>query len=127
MSAVTTIQIFCQREREHSAWFHILLSNGVIQKVGQFPSLADIADDEARNYCKILGQHDSREFSRAIRLAAHGVGIGSFVYLRRIFERLIVSRFSQFKEIEGCHTRASAEILIYQSSPAEDFTERRSH
>jgi hypothetical protein len=30
-----------------------------------------------------------KELKRATGLAAHGVGIGSFVYLRRIFERMI--------------------------------------
>lgn len=30
-----------------------------------------------------------REFTKAIGLAANGVGIGSFVYLRRIFEHLV--------------------------------------
>jgi hypothetical protein len=34
-------------------------------------------------------------------LAAHNVGIGSFVYLRRIFERLIIKRYTDFKETEG--------------------------
>jgi hypothetical protein len=96
-----SINITCQRNRKHGAWFDIYLSNGLIQKVGQYPSLADIANDEAGNYRKILGPHDSREFSRAIGLAAHGVGIGSFVYLRRIFERLVRSRFDQFRETEG--------------------------
>jgi hypothetical protein len=37
----------------------------------------------------------------AIGLSAHGVGIGSFVYFRRIFERLIASRFEEFKNSEG--------------------------
>jgi hypothetical protein len=43
---------------------------------------------------------DATEFHKAIGLAAHGVGIGSYVYLRRIFERLIKGRFDEFKETE---------------------------
>jgi hypothetical protein len=35
--------------------------------------------------------------SRAIGLAANGVGIGSFVYLRRIFENLIWTGFNEHK------------------------------
>jgi hypothetical protein len=38
---------------------------------------------------------------KAIGLVAQGEGIGSFVYLRRVFERLIQSRFDQFKQEEG--------------------------
>ena len=36
-----------------------------------------------------MSKEDLKEFTRAIGLAANGVGIGSFVYLRRLFERLI--------------------------------------
>ena len=40
-----------------------------------------------KQYDKELRKPDLKEFTRAIGLAANGVGIGSFVYLRRIFER----------------------------------------
>ena len=42
---------------------------------------------------------DAREFHKAVGLAAHGVGVGSFVYLRRVFERLIQKRFEEFKSV----------------------------
>lgn len=44
---------------------------------------------EIKQYSKLLPPEKLKEFSRAIGLAANGVGIGSFVYLRRIFEYLI--------------------------------------
>jgi hypothetical protein len=68
--------------------------------VGQFPSLADIANDESKIYRDVL-KDDSSEFHKAIGLAAHGVGIGSYVYMRRIFERLIKRRFDEFRAVEG--------------------------
>jgi hypothetical protein len=37
----------------------------------------------------VLGDDRHREFVKAIGLNAHGVGIGAFVYLRRIFESVI--------------------------------------
>lgn len=37
----------------------------------------------------MLGNEEFRELTRAIGLASHGVGVGAFVYLRRIFEALI--------------------------------------
>jgi hypothetical protein len=40
---------------------------------------------------------NSRELHSAIGLAAHGVGIGSFVYLRRVIESLIGRRFQDHK------------------------------
>ena len=63
--------------------------------------MADIANDESKTYRSVLTQEDSSEFHKAIGLAAHGVGIGSFVYLRRIFERLVNIRFEEFKTAEG--------------------------
>ena len=69
--------------------------------MGQDPSLADIANDASKTYRSVLSEEDSRELHKAIGLAAHGVGIGSFVYLRRIFERLIQARFETFKNEEG--------------------------
>ncbi|WP_143028511.1 hypothetical protein [Ruegeria marina] len=75
--------------------------NVIIKKIGMYPSLADIANDESKKYRGVLSKENSNELHKAIGLAAHGVGIGSFVYLRRIFERLIYSRFEEFKGDEG--------------------------
>lgn len=61
-----------------------------ITKVGQFPSAADIAFGELARYESVLSDGSSRrELGTAVGLNAHGVGIGAFVYLRRIFERLV--------------------------------------
>lgn len=60
-----------------------------IMKVGQYPTVADIHIGQIKQYRSILPREDLKEFTRAIGLAANGVGIGSFVYMRRIFENLI--------------------------------------
>jgi hypothetical protein len=66
-----------------------------------YPSHADILQDAYRKYRKVFpSEQDQSEFYKALGLAAHGVGIGSFVYLRRIFERLIRRRFDEFQETE---------------------------
>jgi hypothetical protein len=51
---------------------------------------ADIAEHKIRKYRKVLGDSYYREFSKAVGLFSHGVGVGSFVYLRRIIENFIV-------------------------------------
>lgn len=61
----------------------------VFQKIGQFPSLADLHISKVKQYDKILEREKIKEFTRAIGLAANGIGIGSYVYLRRIFEDLV--------------------------------------
>ena len=60
-----------------------------VMKVGQSPSVADIHIGQVHKYDAVLKKEKMREFTKAIGLAANGVGIGSFVYLRRIFESLI--------------------------------------
>lgn len=64
-------------------------SDHSIMKVGQYPSVATIHIGRIKQYKSVLSESDLKEFTRAIGLAANGVGIGSFVYMRRIFEKLI--------------------------------------
>jgi len=100
--------ITCTRDKGHKIIFvlHVDIENRdnefpVIQKIGQYPSLADIANGESRTYRQVLNPNDGAELRKAIGLAAHGVGVGAFVYMRRVFERLITQRFEDFKEAEG--------------------------
>ena len=79
----------CQKQ-SFSCWMRIGLTPEMwIQKVGQYPSVADLHSAKIKRYRKVLSPEDYRELNRAVGLAAHRVGIGAFVYLRRIFERLI--------------------------------------
>jgi hypothetical protein len=83
------VTLHCTRISIHVAKFMFRLRSKKLIKIGQVPSLADITSAEVRKYQKVLGQARMMELQRAVGLAAHGVGIGSFVYLRRIFESLI--------------------------------------
>ncbi len=84
-----THTFYCSRKKEHEFFFHFRIHNNTITKIGQYPSLADLATIEIQKYRKVLGDNRYAEFSRAVGLTSHGVGIGAFVYLRRIFENLI--------------------------------------
>jgi len=66
-----------------------------IRKIGQWPTHADLANKELDKYLKVLSTEDRGEIARANGLAAHGVNIGAFVYLRRVFERLIYRAFER--------------------------------
>ena len=96
-----SLTMTCARDSSHRLKYWFLLLPNTVEKVGQHPSFADIANDEAATYRSILSKDDASELHMAIGLAACGVGIGSFVYLRRIFERLIYGRFESFKDAEG--------------------------
>lgn len=95
------LAIACSRRDEHKVEIWARIVEGAIVKLGQFPSLADITKAEAQRFTKVLEKQDANEFNRALGLAAHGIGIGSFVYLRRIFERMIDRRYAEAKDELG--------------------------
>ena len=61
----------------------------IIQKVGQYPSLADMQMFDVEQYRSVLDRESYRDLTRAIGLNANGIGAGAFLYLRRIIERLV--------------------------------------
>lgn len=116
------IAFVCQRCRIHQMSFAISLSSdagfmsmgvkpfksGIISKFGQSISHADIHRHELKSYQKILSNADFSEISRARGLASVGVNVGAFVYLRRVFERLINGIH---ESSEGVETRANFSSL----------------
>lgn len=79
----------CTRDTDHIYIMILKIKDGEkVIKIGQDPSLRDLASDDIKKYKKVLAG-DFGNFKEAIGLNAHGVGAGSFVYLRRIFENLI--------------------------------------
>ena len=106
------ITLECTRNIHHKQYFVVWISNisytkddklikqFTFQKIGQFPSIGDLNIPGIKKYRGLLDKQYIGEFSRAIGLASHGVGIGAYVYLRRIFETLIKEAFENFKKIE---------------------------
>jgi len=85
-----------KRTSEDILIFFIYAFSDYVVKVGQLPSIASLQLSEIdEKYSKQLDDMDIRLFKKAIGLAAHGVGAGSFVYLRRIFEGLILSAYEK--------------------------------
>lgn len=89
-NAFTTLDYVCGRDEMHHLRFVLLIEGDTIQKIGQYPSYADIDIPQAEIYKKELGKKYYSELKRAIGLYSCNVGIGSFVYLRRIVEKLIL-------------------------------------
>ncbi|MFN8299806.1 MAG: hypothetical protein U0T75_11925 [Chitinophagales bacterium] len=84
------LTLTCGRDDKHEIEiiYKTLPSEFAFLKIGQFPSIASLTKGEINKYRKILGDHFA-EFSRGVGLISHGIGIGAFVYLRRVFEKLI--------------------------------------
>lgn len=99
-SGIIEIIYECTRDSSHIYYTYFMKKGKNIQKVGQFPAIADFQIPQVEKYRKVLDEEQFKELTRAIGLKAHGVGIGSFVYLRRIFENLI----------EEAHIQAQSDI-----------------
>lgn len=84
----------CTRDKGHAILFDLIVTDDKIIKIGQYPSVADLVIPEIAKYKSVLGTQ-YRELSKAVGLFAHGIGIGSFVYLRRIIEKLVFDKYSE--------------------------------
>lgn len=81
-----------QCSRKHckcNLYFVFQIFNGVVTKIGQFPSIADLLSPEIKKYSAVLPSGLISDWQRAIGLRAHGIGAGSYVYLRRIIENMV--------------------------------------
>ena len=89
IARVLVFKFVCSMNSEHHLDFVAIADNKTFRKIGQYPSIADLSFPELDVYQKVLSTEDRKEFGRAIGLYASGIGAGSYVYLRRIFERLL--------------------------------------
>lgn len=112
----------CARESSHIYYTYFIKEGKIIQKIGQFPSIADFQIPQVEKYRKVLGEEQLKEFTSAIGLKAHGVGIGSFVYIRRIFENLIEqahnlakSEIREFSEDNYLKSRVEDKIIMLKA------------
>jgi len=100
-TAVYVLEYSCGRKADHKLRFWLYLHDQAITKIGQYPSHADLSNPELKKYRSILGAENAGNLHRAIGLASHGVGIGSYVYLRRIFEQLLDAHRREYEAASG--------------------------
>ncbi len=121
----------CSRDDSHRAMFLFSAHKGELQKIGQIPALADLALPDLKKYRVVLGDERFRELNRGIGLITHGVGVGAFVYLRRIFESLIDSAHELAKldpgwiEEDYCNSRMDGRIVLLKNHLPEFLVKNR--
>lgn len=110
-----TIVGVCSRAESHQAAFIFRLNQDAgVEKIGQYPSSADVGGFDVKKYAKVLSKENFTGLKTAIGLSAHGVGAGALVYLRRIFESLIIeARDTASKE-------SSWDEALYQKGRMQD-------
>lgn len=107
--------LFCTRDESHNLFFTMRVSNEFaspgenlapilfreIQKIGQYPTYADLQRPLVSHLAPYLDDIDRVELNKALGLAAHDSSIAAFVYLRRVFERLIEKEHAKAKKSSG--------------------------
>lgn len=88
-------------ERNAAEVYERLKTCLVMEKVGQYPSMADLQMFDIEKYRAVLSKEAFRDFRMALGLYASGVGCGSFVYLRRIFEGLVIEAEGEASKQNG--------------------------
>lgn len=83
------LEYICSMNEEHHLDYIVLATDNSMMKIGQYPSIADMTFPELDAYKHVISKEDRKELGTAMGLFASGVGAGSYVYLRRILERLV--------------------------------------
>lgn len=128
---VFVLRFRCSRDESHQILFVFRSNDGVLQKIGQYPSIADFAATDLRKYRTVLGNEGSKELNRAVGLASHGVGVGAFVYLRRVFEsqieaaHKIAASGSVWDEESFLSSRMEEKILMLEPQLPEFLVKNR--
>ena len=89
VSRVLVFRFVCSMNDEHHLDYIVLTTDNSMTKIGQYPSVADMTFPELDAYKHVISKEERKELGTAIGLFASGVGAGSYVYLRRILERLV--------------------------------------
>lgn len=109
------VRFFCPHDNSHKIRFVFNIFQEKIEKIGQFPTIADLHEYKIRQYKPLLGNERYKELAKGIGLTSHGVGIGAFVYLRRIFESLINEAHIEAQQISKRWNEK-----LFQKSKMED-------
>ncbi|MCK6076280.1 hypothetical protein [Paenibacillus silvae] len=90
-----TRHLVCTASKKHKITITFRISRDMyIEKIGQFPAVYSF-DNKAHQYKKILTKENRNELNKAIGLKTHGNGVGAYVYLRRVFERLLHEKIDE--------------------------------
>lgn len=74
-----------------------LTDDNCLMKTGQYPSIIDF-DHSSKEYKKVLVDKSiAKELRQANILKSYDMGVGAFLYLRRIFEKLIYEQYERAK------------------------------
>lgn len=102
-SVLPTIDFFsfhAMADCQHKMIIHFMkIDNETIMKIGQYPSIYDMNEEiNNKHFLKFLGKEYADYYKTACSLYSFNSCIGALIYLRRIFEKLLIDVFNDNKD-----------------------------
>lgn len=97
---VHAVRAVCQRDLTGYTYVFQKIGKELV-KIGQAPAMAAISFGELKGIDRGLEPFDRMELGKALGLYAHDSPLGAFVYLRRVFERMIARAHERQAERDG--------------------------
>lgn len=99
-SVFSTIDFFtfhAMADCQHKMIIHFMkIDNETIMKIGQIPSIYDLNENiNNKKFLKILGKEYAEYYKSACSLYSFSTYIGALIYLRRIFEKILIDVFKE--------------------------------
>ena len=99
-------------------YYSLLFKENSVTKIGQYPSFSKIAVHELKKYKNLISKYYP-ELTKSVNAYSQGMGVAAFVYLRRILEYIVESKFKgdmswkfieKLKEVEKTEPIIPAEL-----------------
>ena len=91
----------CTHDCDEIHYCILLIDNGTMQKIGQYPTFSKEEVNTKLYQYKTLIPKYYPELTKAVSAYSQNMGVASFVYLRRILEHLVETRYKNFGGIEN--------------------------
>ena len=74
-------------------YYSLLFKGNTVTKIGQYPSFAKISAHDLKKYKNMISKYYP-ELTKSVNAYSQGMGVAAFVYLRRILEHLIETKYN---------------------------------
>ena len=100
LSEVDYFSVRAQADCEHNLLVIFKkIDDSTIMKVGQYPSIYDLNEEiNNRTFLKMLDEEYEGYYKNACSLYSFNTCIGAIIYLRRIFEKILLDTYNENKE-----------------------------
>ena len=82
-------------------YFSLVFTENTVVKIGQYPSFTNDEVKNIRKYKNLISKYYP-ELTRSINAYSQGMGVASFVYLRRILEHLVEKKYTGDLSLKFC-------------------------